>query len=239
MGATTSHETYLSSNTDIYDGNRYSATFKEDYFAEGACRYAFKGTLSGSGRRNRDDCVTKVFKEEFAKNFVQWAPDLAASKKAFGFAQEFAKEYMPKIRNRVRENEIEFLIPLIAKMKNIKHFDFLGLFPILADERYVQLYEYVAIEPYIVGDYDKFNSNGGYEKGIHELMTAFCHWTWYISGHRYMVCDLQVCVYLKKSVILSYMYKKYNVFPILVHYRNISIGQTYLRKNSKLFENES
>ena len=192
MGGTYSHETYLSQNSDVYDGNRYSATFQEDWFAEGACRYAFKGTLAGPGPRNGDTCVTKVFKSEYAKNFVQWAPDIAASKKAFRFAQEFASNYMPRIRNRVREREIEFLIPLIAKMKDIKHFKFLWLVPMGYDERYVKVYEYVAIEPFIEGTYDKFNSNGGYEQGIHELMTAFCHWTWYISGHKYMVCDLQV-----------------------------------------------
>jgi len=199
MGSSISHETYLSNNADEKDGCRYSATFEDNYFAEGACRWAFKGTLSGSGPRNGRQCVAKVSKQEYANRFVSMAPDLAASKKASGFATEFAYNYMPQIRNYVRENEIEFLIPLIAKMKEVSSFKVLWMFPVAKDERYVKAYEYVAIEPYIDGQYDKFNSNGGYEQGIHALMTAFCHWTWYISGHKYMICDLQV-------LLLIFMY---------------------------------
>ncbi|XP_065660969.1 alpha-protein kinase vwkA isoform X2 [Hydra vulgaris] len=37
---------------------------------------------------------------------------------------------------------------------------------------------------------------------MHELLTAFCHWTWYISGHKYMVCDLQG-VYSNGKYILT------------------------------------
>ncbi|XP_068691898.1 alpha-protein kinase vwkA-like [Montipora foliosa] len=52
--------------------------------------------------------------------------------------------------------------------------------------------EYVALEPFIPGKYVKFNSNGGWEdQDISQLMPAFSHWTWEISGHKYMVCDLQ------------------------------------------------
>ena len=53
--------------------------------------------------------------------------------------------------------------------------------------RYIMPQEYVAIEPYINGDYEKFNSNGGYESDASSLLPAFSHWSWEISGHRYMV----------------------------------------------------
>ena len=46
----------------------------------------------------------------------------------------------------------------------------------------------MAIEPYISGDYVKFNSNGGCEfQDLSKLLPAFSHWTWEISGHKYMV----------------------------------------------------
>ena len=52
--------------------------------------------------------------------------------------------------------------------------------------------EYVAIEPFIRGNYVKFNSNGGYENtNLSTLLPAFSHWTWKISGHRYMVSSAQ------------------------------------------------
>ena len=61
--------------------------------------------------------------------------------------------------------------------------------------RYVEAQEYVAIEPYIAGKYEKFNSNGGYEdQNLSSLLRAFSHWTWEISGHNYMVCNkLAMC----------------------------------------------
>lgn len=194
MGGNVCHETNESINEDTYDGRRYSARFQNNYFAEGACRWAFQGTLHGYGSRNDTKCVTKVFKNEVAKKMKDWAPDIAASKKAFGYAKHFQEQYFWKIRNYSSDKEIEFLIPLIATMKNISHFDLLWFIEMSKDERYVTDREAVAIEPFIEGNYDKFNSNGGYENSMHDLMTAFCHWTWNISGHKYMVCDLQVCV---------------------------------------------
>ena len=47
-------------------------------------------------------------------------------------------------------------------------------------------------EPYLAGCFEKFNSNGGWEcEERHQVMTAFTHWTWERTGHRYMLCDLQ------------------------------------------------
>ncbi|KAH3825584.1 hypothetical protein DPMN_127464 [Dreissena polymorpha] len=101
------------------------------------------------------------------------------------------KNYYDRIKDFLGQNEIEFLKPLLPKMKSLKRFDLLWYIPIWQGERYLKINEYVALEPFIEGSYEKFNSNGGYENAVHQLMTVFCHWTWYISGHQFMVCDLQ------------------------------------------------
>ena len=50
--------------------------------------------------------------------------------------------------------------------------------------------DYVAIEPFIPGDYVKFNSNCGFEDAtLSQLLPAFSHWTWEISGHKNMVSN--------------------------------------------------
>lgn len=191
MGSSVSHETFLSSNKDENDGCFYGAKFENDYFAEGVSRYAFKGTITGTGPRFNQNCVAKVFKKEYAKNFDTWVPDLAASKKAAKFAIKFNSDCLPIVRNYCNGEQIKFIIPLIAKMKEINHFDLLWMFSIGHDTRYVKAQEYISIEPFIPGSYKKFNSNGGYEDGVTSLIHAFCHWTWHISGHKYMISDLQ------------------------------------------------
>ena len=170
---------------------RYWADFDRDYFAKGTYRYAFRGTVHGDGPRDGELCVTKVFKKQYAKYFDKWKPDVAASQKANGFAKLFTREFMRQLGDTVAEYEIEFVIPLIARMDQLSHFKVLGLFSVDHDTAYVQPSEYVAIEPYLYGSFEKFNSNAGYEDGTSPLLTAFSHWTWHATGHRILVCDLQ------------------------------------------------
>lgn len=191
MGSSISHETYESINEDFYDGKKYYAKFKDMFFEEGACRYAFMGTLYGNGPRNNSKCVTKVFKDEAASKLKNWVPEIAASKRAFKYAQHFQEKYFPRMSGST--HEIEFLIPLLAQMKNISAINLLWFKEAFKNERYVNKRSMVAIEPFIEGSYEKFNSNGGYEQqgGLHSIVNTFSHWTWHVSGHKYMVCDLQ------------------------------------------------
>ncbi|KAL3842986.1 hypothetical protein ACJMK2_020954 [Sinanodonta woodiana] len=202
MGSDYSHETYYSRNRDR-DGTTYKATFESQPFNQGANRYAFKGILDGKGPRKGNACVTKVFKKEFAKNFDQWVPDLAASEKSLKFAEKFNSDCIPILNKTKNEKykEIDFLIPLISKMYDVSHYKLFGFIPINRDESLVRLEEYVTIEPFLEGKYKKFNSNGGYEDSYHDLMLAFSHWTWSISGHQFMVCDLQGIETKRKYVL--------------------------------------
>ncbi|XP_045192616.1 myosin heavy chain kinase B-like isoform X2 [Mercenaria mercenaria] len=191
MGVEQSHETHPSSTKDHVDGCRYWADFDNEYFAKGTYRYAFRGTVHGDGPRDGSLCVTKVFKKQYAKYFDKWRPDLAASLKAQKFAAIFSANVLPLLRNYITTQDVEFVIPLIAKMDTLSHFKVLGLFPVNEDNTYVEPYEYVAIEPYLYGTFEKFNSNGGFEDETAAVLNAFSHWTWTASGHKFLVCDLQ------------------------------------------------
>ena len=114
MGGVSSHETYTSSNAHK-DGHCYWAKFETVPFDEGVSRYAFRGKYQGSGPLNNADCVTKVFKGRYAKNFDMWVPDLAASKVAQEFADKFNTNALPKL-NINPKRPLNFVIPLIAKM---------------------------------------------------------------------------------------------------------------------------
>lgn len=170
---------------------RYWADFDNEYFDKGTYRYAFQGTVHGDGPRDGSLCVIKVFKKKYAKYFDKWRPDHAASTKAQRFGEIFTQNVLPSLRNLVTTKEIEFVIPLIARMDTLSHFKVLGLFQTQTDTTYVTPCEFVAIEPFLHGKFDKYNSNGGYEDNTAAILNTFSHWTWQVSGHRFLVCDLQ------------------------------------------------
>jgi hypothetical protein len=70
-------------------------------------------------------------------------------------------------------------------------FRFLGVFDCGGDTRYVRKDEFVAIETFLEGQFKKFNSNSGWESDDSALLPAFTHWTYEVSHHQFMVCDLQ------------------------------------------------
>ncbi|KAH3812072.1 hypothetical protein DPMN_140494, partial [Dreissena polymorpha] len=193
MGSEQSHETRASFTKDHKDGYRYWADFDSEPFARGSFRLAFRGNVHGEGPRDGSFCVTKVFMKgtEYTTYFADWIPDFKASVKAARFAEIFTHNVLPSLQSVISTAEIEFVIPLIAKMESLSHFKVLGLFPINKDTSYIYPKECVAIEPYLDGKFEKFNSNCGYEDKTAAILNTFSHWTWHISGHRYLVCDLQ------------------------------------------------
>ncbi|XP_062513152.1 alpha-protein kinase vwkA-like [Corticium candelabrum] len=56
----------------------------------------------------------------------------------------------------------------------------------------VRVNDYVAIEDFITGVYEKFNSNSGWvNSNGHLFASAFSHYTWHKTNGRELVCDLQ------------------------------------------------
>jgi len=59
--------------------------------------------------------------------------------------------------------------------------------------KHIILGEVVIIEDYLMGDYVKWNSNGGWIDTLKSdtSIQAFCHWTFHQSGGKYLFCDAQ------------------------------------------------
>lgn len=49
----------------------------------------------------------------------------------------------------------------------------------------------VLVEPFIEGVFEKFNSNTGWAEEGHHMMQALSHYSYHLSGGRYLLCDLQ------------------------------------------------
>ena len=165
------------------NGYFYCAVFDNSYFSEGASRYAFKGILLGTGPRNNTECVVKMFKQDY----LLLIPDLQLfdeTKKCFEascvlrkWATEWNNVVAPLLAllNLDEPTKIDCVIPLVAE---IPHGN-----PLL---------RHVTIEEYLQGNYQKFNSNGGFEdRQLSNILLAFSHWTWEKSCGQIMICDLQ------------------------------------------------
>jgi len=66
----------------------------------------------------------------------------------------------------------------------------------------VKVGEWVLVERYLEGEWQKWNSNNGYVHHNTSPIHAFCHWTYHHSKGRLLFCDVQG-VKTKNSYILS------------------------------------
>ena len=196
MGGSSSIETNYSTKDE--NGDKYYAVFNDTYFSQGASRYAFKGKLIGNGPRSGDPCVVKVFKQTYAKSFDEWVPDLEASNVAKKWTRKWNNEAIPLLHLNQRK-EIDFVVPVIARVDDKTMKTCFG-----RKNNLIKPQEYLAIEEYISGDYQKFNANGGYEdQGLSAILPAFSHWAWEESGKTKMICDLQGWYFFCKTIAIN------------------------------------
>ena len=62
--------------------------------------------------------------------------------------------------------------------------------------------QYVAVEPFLDGEFEKYNSNYGWE-GKEDFLNTLTHWSYVSSSGNFMVCDLQgnVGIYIFDPII--------------------------------------
>jgi len=190
MGANYSSDTYFTVDQDK-SGYKYVAEFDENKIGEGACRVAYKGRVVSSspsgGPQVGYQCVVKTFKKEYAKNYDDWVPDLVAHKRAVKMAESFNRLSL----NVSPRRTIQVLTPLIAKVDTRGGFYLFGLWNVDPVGN-VRENEYVSLEPYLTGRWQKFNSNAGWADDEGSLtLQAFSHWSACKTGYRYLLCDLQ------------------------------------------------
>mmetsp|Transcript_35138 Transcript_35138/g.85087 ORF Transcript_35138/g.85087 Transcript_35138/m.85087 type:complete len:248 (+) Transcript_35138:259-1002(+) len=165
--------------------NATSATF-EDYelenpFAEGAFRYAAKGKYT-QGERRGEKCVCKWFKTGSVYEDSYYEADIRTAKKCIEIISRFNKDRCIDRIVRVNLPEVWEFNASSSRRGGAK----------------------VLQEPYIQ-NYQKFNSNSGWmDDGFAwgRAMQALSHYSYHISGGKYLLCDLQGGVY-KNGVVLT------------------------------------
>ena len=173
---------------------KYYAEFEKAPFAEGSFRYAYRGQIKDRyGTRPyyfpKGKCVVKVLKEKYARNVRSYEEDLKNIFYSSKIAKLFNSEYSYYLNY-----EIRFVQPYIAK------FDKYGF-----DRSYFIFWEknqdsmkkigkseYLFIEPYLEGYYQKFiNNNMMGITNLEEIFNVFMHWNWIYSKGKKIIGDIQ------------------------------------------------
>lgn len=153
-----------------------------DSFAAGTCRRVYHGIIVDTDAH----IVLKENKDEI--ELKRYLECYHAHITAMMYATMFNKEKPPDVEN------LEFVSP--------------SLFLVKTDSKWRCFF----VEPYIKGDFKKFNNNGGYvfqapsemESASHtsDALQAFSHYSWQKSRRQILVCDLQG-VMTEKGALLT------------------------------------
>lgn len=197
MGVSQSNETkYLLQVEGDYSELKmvpYFARFDSTPFAEGSMRWCYAGiVLSDKGKMVYPDsfpdgrCVVKSFKEGCAVDAQEWTDDYKNSFYANAVAAEFNKA-VPTTR------PLKFAVPYVAQIDTRAGAKVMGITMTPDDVKgKLESREWVAIEPFIVGEYKKFTSNSGWiDPHIGNAIPAFMHWGWVHSKGQVLVSDIQ------------------------------------------------
>ena len=199
MGISTSNESRflykIDSNYKLTQIDNY-ASFEKTPFEEGAFRYCYKGEIRNI---NNDfctncyfpsgKCVVKVFKKKIAK----YSSDLSEDFKNSIYANRMAKIFR-STQMGSQCYDLKFVIPFAASLEKYASYNLFFLIPIRDDDsmQKIKKNEWLAIEPYITGKYEKFVSNTNWTNpSIGEAIPAFMHWNWVYSKGEKVVSDVQ------------------------------------------------
>ena len=154
-----------------------------DSFAEGKCRLAYHGIIVDT----KEHIVLKENKDEI--ELKRYLESYHAHITAMVYAAMFNNEKPPDVEN------LQFVSPSLFLTK-------------MSDSKWKCFF----VEPYIKGDFKKFNNNGGYvfkapsemelASRISDALQAFSHYSWHKSQHKILVCDLQG-VMTEKGALLT------------------------------------
>eukprot|EP01084_Bolivina_argentea_P044238 81435_1 len=159
----------------------YSHWFKFDIcnpFGQGMCRYAYHGVDYLYGRQQK--VVLKKFINKTSYNESDWKGDL----KCYKTAMEFIKAW-----NKLGLTNKQYVMyePTIFPMTN----NYADIADTEEKEKMINDEEYVMVERYLEGKYEKWNSNSGWFLNKQMSIQAFCHWTYHYSKGKLLMCDAQ------------------------------------------------
>lgn len=153
-----------------------ATTFANASFAEGASRRAYRAMRWTPPNKCGQKAVVKEYKTSYSWAQGDWDTAVNTYQKAEEFADGFNRESQTNYPIQMVECDIQKVTSRST-----------GGTP--------KLNEWVMVEDYLEGDFQKYISNSGWVKPrcVKEYMSmpAFAHWSWVHTRGSLMVCDLQ------------------------------------------------
>ena len=155
------------------DGTPMAITHNKP-FSEGACRYAYHAlyTKYHGTQPHGKKAIVKKLKDFTCWQRQDWDQELKLAEKA---------KSLVDLWNTTRAIEKRYIlyVPEVTQM-----------FKCSISGDFTEG-EWISVEPYIEGDYIKWNSNSGAFRDEKLSVHAFCHWTYHQSGGNLLLCDAQ------------------------------------------------
>ena len=154
-----------------------ATTFTNTSFAEGRFRTAHMGTWTKPPSKEGKKCVVKEKKETYIWKSTDWDTAIKIQQKAAELADGF---------NRFSQcsRKITFAEAVVQVVTSQPD-----------PNAHPKLNEYVIVEDYIPGTFEKWCNNYGFvssnSKSVALAMPAFMHWSWVQSKGELMIADLQ------------------------------------------------
>eukprot|EP00484_Ammonia_sp_Unknown_P028045 CAMPEP_0197046740 /NCGR_PEP_ID=MMETSP1384-20130603/22395_1 /TAXON_ID=29189 /ORGANISM="Ammonia sp." /LENGTH=271 /DNA_ID=CAMNT_0042478575 /DNA_START=39 /DNA_END=854 /DNA_ORIENTATION=- len=162
-------------------------TFNPHPFAEGSEKQSHEAIYDGAPNKHGHRAVVKKLKntEDLSPLYIKRG--LEREVRAHRLTAHFANTWNQLNRSTQR---IHVQVPYISQIRVHKKDDMLSTFGFLNRYRHEDG-DYITVEDYIDGKFEKFNSNTGWVRDRKACINAFSHWTYHHSNGEYLVCDLQ------------------------------------------------
>ena len=167
------------------DGRKCS--FATRHFAEGASRRTYRAIHWKPDNKYRQKAVVKEYKDSYAWAQSDWDTAVETYEKTKELAKKFNEDCQSNYPIHIVYYDIQRVICQPIQNGTPK------------------LNEYVIVEDYLEGEFQKFISNTGWVNpeclSIYKLMPTFAHWTWVHTNGNLMVVDLQGVRYTDKYIL--------------------------------------
>ena len=199
MGSQPAKSRYLYEVDENFNLNQtdYFVTFNKKYSFVGAFRYCYEGKIKSiSGKSfipesfSNGKCVVKVLKKSIALDVFELYTDF----KNYFYAKKVTEIFNTKYTDQIFSYKLNYVTPYVTSLKDHASFNLLNLFSIRNSDqmKIIKENEWIIIEPFIEGNYEKFANNAGKVISVSDkIIPFFMHWNWVYSKGEKLVSDIQ------------------------------------------------